>query len=287
MLRIATTTLASFAIAAPVAVHAENLYLSGSTTLIPIVSNAADAFMNEYETWDAFDDSLPNERIVIETSGGGSGQGVRSVLDGVASAGMVARELSDDEKDRLGDHEAVRVGIDAVAIAAHQASPLHTVRDHFSGEELADIFSGEIATFSQFDSELPETDIVLLVRDSSAGSAVMIQNQILENRPVSPNALQMNSQGQLVRTLEGNTNAFAYISLGLVNASDELTAFAIGDVEASSANVVSGDYTLARPMYIVHQGDSAYMDAFMEYLLGPNGQSIVEDHGYISVADDE
>lgn len=262
------------------------LYLSGSTTLIPIVSNAANAFMDTYETWDQYDPELPDHPILIETSGGGSGQGVRAVLDTVADAGMVSRELRAEEVERLGEHSAVRVGIDAVAVAAHRDNPLHTVRSDLSRDELRDIFSGKTTTYSDFDSELPEREVVLLVRDASAGSAVMIQRQILGETDISPGALQMSSQGQLLRHLAGNSNAFAYISAGLVNANEELVAFAIDGVAPDNARVVSGEYSLARPMYVVHRNNgNPYLDAFLEYLLGAEGQAVVADQGYIPVGE--
>lgn len=264
------------------------LFLSGSTTLIPIVSNAAEAFTNKYQTWDQFDSSLPAKTIVIETTGGGSGQGVRAVLDNVADAGMVARELRPQEIEAMGNHQSVRVGIDAVAIAARHDNPLHNVHDNLDTDTLKSLFSGEINRYQQLDSTMPDQEVVLLVRDSSAGSAVMIQRQILDETPVSDRALQMSSQGQLLRTLLGNAYTFAYISAGLVNANEELKAFAINGVAPTQANVVSGDYTLARPLLIVYRDtDNAYLAAFMNYLLSTDGQKIVTDLGYIPVKADQ
>ncbi|EMR14030.1 phosphate ABC transporter substrate-binding protein [Methylophaga lonarensis MPL] len=264
------------------------LFLSGSTTLIPIVSNAAEAFTQQYQTWDQFDATLPSQAIVIETSGGGSGQGVRAVLDKVADAGMVARDLRPQEVEAMGDHQVVRVGIDAVAIAARHDNPLHSIHDNLDTDTLKSIFSGEVSRYNQIDNNLADQEVVLLVRDSSAGSAVMLQRQILGETPVSDRALQMSSQGQLLRTLLGNPFTFAYISAGLVNANEELKAFALNGVAPTQSNVVSGDYTLARPLLIVYQdADNAYLDAFMRYLLSDDGQKVVTDLGYIPVKADQ
>jgi len=281
-------SLFSFSFASSAIADDGKLFLSGSTTLIPIVSNAAEAFTNQYKTWDQFDPSLPAQSIVIETTGGGSGQGVRAVLDNVADAGMVARELRPQEVEAMGDHQSVRVGIDAVAIAARHDNPLHSLHNSLDTEILKSLFSGEINRYQQLDANLPDQEVVLLVRDSSAGSAVMIQRQILGDIPVSNNALQMSSQGQLLRTLMGNAYTFAYISAGLVNANDELKAFGINGVAPTQANVVSGDYTLARPLLIVYRdSENAYLAAFMRYLLSNDGQKVVTDLGYIPVKADQ
>lgn len=280
--------LVSLSLVSTAAASESRLFLSGSTTLIPIVSNVAESFTQTFRTWDQFDPSLPADPIIIETSGGGSGQGVRAVLDGVADAGMVARELRPQEVDAMGPHQAVRVGIDAVAIAARQDNPLFSLRDDLDTETLSGIFSGEIGRYQQFDPALTDRELVLLVRDSSAGSAVMIQRQILGETAVSDRALQMSSQGQLLRTLLGNRFTFAYISAGLVNANDQLKAFSLNGIAPTQRNVVSGDYSLARPLLVVFQNvDNPQLNAFMRYMLSSEGQKIVADLGFIPVAEDQ
>lgn len=272
--------------ALPATAEDRNILLSGSTTLVPIISNAANRFMDQHPTWRSVHPDFPDSPVSIEISAGGSGQGVRSVLDDVAHAGMVSRELRDSELERLGDHELVLVGIDAVAVAAHRDNPLFESRSDLSRGELEQIFSGEAATYARLDGDLPDREIVLLVRDASAGSAVMIQRQVLGETPVSPRALQMNSQGQLVRNLMDNPLTFAYISLGLVNANDSLKAFSIDGIEPSHANVVSGAYELARPMYLVtREIDNPYLQSFLEFLLSSEGQEIVREQGYIPVGE--
>lgn len=281
-------SLISISFASTASASDGKLFLSGSTTLIPIVSNAAEAFTTKYKTWDKFDPTLPAQAIVIETSGGGSGQGVRAVMDNVADAGMVSRDLKSKEIEALGDYQSVKVGVDAVAIAAHQNNPLHQQTSDLDTATLKSLFSGEINRYQQFDASLPDQEVVLLVRDSSAGSAVMIQEQILGDTPISNKALQMSSQGQLVRTLVGNHYAFAYISAGLVNANEEIKAFAVDGVAPTQSNVVNGDYTLARPLLIIYRDENnAYMAAFMQYLLSTEGQKVVTDLGYIPVKADQ
>ncbi len=285
MRALLVASLAALSVVSSVQAEDGKLLLSGSTTLIPIVSNAIETFTNQYQTWDRFDPALPSRPIVIETTGGGSGQGVRSVLDNIADAGMVSRDLRPQEIEALGAHQAVRVGVDAVAIAARQDNPLHGIRESLGMDELQSLFSGAIRSYRDFDPELPDREVVLLVRDSSAGSAVMVQEQILGETPVSDKALQMSSQGALLRTLQGNPYSFAYISVGLINANADLKAFAVEGVAPTDANLAEGVYGLSRPMLIVYRdGDNAYLDAFMRYMVSPEGQGIVADLGYIPVS---
>ena len=79
---------------------------SGSSTLAPVISKISTTFIEKYETWDKVDPSLPSENITIYVSSGGSGAGVKAVLDNVANFGMLARGIKDSEKEKVKDLKA-------------------------------------------------------------------------------------------------------------------------------------------------------------------------------------
>ena len=54
---------------------------NGSSTLAPVMSAIATDFIEEYTTWDKVDSSFPEENISIYVSAGGSGAGVKAVLE--------------------------------------------------------------------------------------------------------------------------------------------------------------------------------------------------------------
>src|SRR5699024_12589209 len=66
---------------------------NGSSTLAPVMSSIATNFIEEYETWDKVDSNFPEENIAIYVSAGGSGAGVKAVLEGTSDFGMLAREI--------------------------------------------------------------------------------------------------------------------------------------------------------------------------------------------------
>jgi phosphate transport system substrate-binding protein len=115
----------------------------GSTTLLPIMANCSSEFMEKYQTWDRVDASLPKTNTTVFVTGGGSGFGVKSLMSGVIDIGMVSRDLKDQEKKLLGEHQSHLVGKDAVAIAVNTRNPLAGRKKGFTPAELAAIFSGE------------------------------------------------------------------------------------------------------------------------------------------------
>jgi phosphate transport system substrate-binding protein len=261
----------------------DSLRVGGSTTLVPSVVNAASTFMETFETWDKASSALPGEPTIIYVTGGGSGFGVKSATNGTVDIGMASRDLKDKEKSALGTFEAVLVGKDAVAIAANVDNPLAKTRKNLTTEEVRKLFSGELKTYKDIDASLPDEEIVLLVRDASAGSAEIFQEKIMGDAAVSSGALQMPSQGALMKKLESNASALAYMSSGLATENDGIQTFALDGVEPTNANVVKGAYPLARPLLMIVKGAPNPMaKRFLDYMLA-EGQTDVASQGYVPV----
>ena len=70
------------------------LTYNGSSTLAPVISKIATDFTEKNKTWNHVDSSLPDKDITIYVSSGGSGTGIKAVIDGTADFGLVAREKS-------------------------------------------------------------------------------------------------------------------------------------------------------------------------------------------------
>ena len=71
--------------------------VGGSTTALPIISTCAANFMEKYSSWDKADASLAKDQTVIYVTGGGSGFGVKGLMNGTIEVGMVSRDLKDSE----------------------------------------------------------------------------------------------------------------------------------------------------------------------------------------------
>lgn len=267
---------------APAASEEEGIIrIGGSTTLLPIIATIADNYMKRYPTWDKVDPSLPKKGVVIYVSGGGSGGGVKSTINGTFDIGLVSRDLSDKERELLGRHQTFLVGKDAVAFVVNKANPLVKVRESFDKTELAAILSGEKKTYKDIDGRLPNSSIVLFVRDSSAGSAEIVQEKIMGKQQIAPDALQVPSQGTLLKKLETSRLAFGYISSGLALGSKQLRTFAFEGIKPLNQRIASGDYTLARPLLLLVKGEvRPVVQRFIDHVL-TEGQREVERNSYV------
>ena len=65
----------------------ETISIAGSTTVLPVAQAVAEEYMAQHSNAD------------IQVSGGGSGVGATSAIEGTADIGMLSRELKSSEKD--------------------------------------------------------------------------------------------------------------------------------------------------------------------------------------------
>ncbi len=94
-----------------------------------------------------------------------------------------------------------------------------------------------------------------------------------------------NSTSVMMTTVAGDENAIGYISLGSLN--DTVKAVKIDGAEASAENVANDIYKVSRPFNIITTDSlSDAAQDFENYIMSSDGQQIVEDNGYIKVADD-
>ena len=98
----------------------------------------------------------------------------------------------------------------------------------------------------------------------------------------TPTAAITNSTSVMMTSVAGDANGIGYISLGSLN--DTVKAVKIDGAEATTANVKSGDYKIARPFNIVTKdGLSDVAQDFVDFIMSADGQKVVGDEKYIPV----
>ena len=93
-----------------------------------------------------------------------------------------------------------------------------------------------------------------------------------------------NSTSVMMTTVEGNESAIGYISMGSLN--DSVKAVSVDGVTPTVENIKSGDYKVSRPFEICisKAGTTEVAQDFINYILSDEGQALIAEEGYISVA---
>ena len=106
-----------------------------------------------------------------------------------------------------------------------------------------------------------------------------------DNDITTVNAEITNSTSVMLTTVAGNPAAIGYVSLGSL--SDEVKAIKVDGVAATVEDINNGTYKVARP-FLVAYTDGSLTDVaqdFLNYIMSDDGQAIINEEGYISVAE--
>lgn len=263
----------------------DQILFNGSTSLAPVISKIATDFNEEYSTWNKVNKSFPESNIAIYVSAGGSGQGVKAVIDGTSNFGMLAREVKEEEKKEIKDLKQYQVGIDALTIAVNPENPVAKKMDNLTKEQIVGLFSGKYKTWKDLDSSLPDKEIVVITRDINGGAHEVFQKKIMDKEEVKPEAIQAASMGELVQNIIDNQWAVGYASYGVANQNKgKVFTMKVDGVEPTAKNIVDGSYIIQRPLLLIQSGEPTdQQKAFLDVILGEKGQAVVEQMGFIPV----
>ena len=251
--------------------YSGDIVQAGSTSVQPVSQELADAFMDLYP------------KVIIDVQGGGSGQGVKAVEEDLVDFGALSRELKDEEKDHVAQDWIIAK--DGIAIVVNHDVDV----DDLTKDQVKGIFTGEITNWSEVGGT--NAKIVVVVREEGSGTrdAFNELTGVLGKDADGNNvdhtvdtALIQSSTGAIVQTVGSTEHSIGYISLGSLN--DNVTAVKIGGVAPSSATVLDGSYVISRPFILITGRNlSEQAQAFIDFIMSSEGQSIVEKSGFIPV----
>jgi len=264
-----TLTLVIFSLTSISVLAAEKIIIiKGSTTVLPIAQSCSEVFMDQ------------NEDISISVQGGGSGVGIASLIDGTCNIADASRPIKDKEiataKEKGINPVANVVARDAIAVAVHPSNDI----DGLTLEQIKAIYTGEISNWSDLGGS--DSEIVVISRDSSSGTFETFNELALDDEKVRPDALLQASNSAVATSVANTPGAIGYIGLGYV--SEKVKAVAVDETMPSKETVNSGDYALARPLFMYTDGEpKGAVEKFLDFVMSEEGQKLVEENGYISL----
>ncbi|MDL2279134.1 phosphate ABC transporter substrate-binding protein [Desulfovibrio sp. OttesenSCG-928-G11] len=259
--------LALLCFASSPAAAAQEVIISGSTTVLPVMQKAGEAFM------------AANPDITLSISGGGSGSGIKALNDGLCQIAMSSRDIKKSELE-LGAQKGVMavraaIAVDALIPVVHPENPVKNL----SAAQLKDIYAGRISNWKELGGQ--DGKIVLVSRDSSSGTYETWEEIIMKKEKVAPTALLQASNGAVVQTVAGNKRAIGYIGFGYLT--DSLKKLNVGGIEATPQTALAKQWPIARELYVFTNGKpEGAVKKVLDYLLDPQkGQKAVREVGYI------
>ncbi len=249
------------------AAFAENLVIKGSTTVLPIAQKVAEAYMKD------------NPDVKISISGGGSGNGIKAIIDGTTDIADSSRFIKDKEIKQALENGAYpvpfRVAYDCIIPVVHPSNPVQNL----TLEQLKQIYMGRARSWKDVGGD--DRPVVVVSRDTSSGTYEVWESKVMTKERVFPGALLQASNGAVVQTVAKNKNAIGYIGIGYIDSS--VKPVSVDGIVGSSETTLNGTFPISRPLFMFTRGwPEGKVVNFLNYMLHPDkGQAMVGDAGYV------
>ena len=267
LLKMLMVSLLVLGLSAGIAAAETKITMNGSTTVLPIAQKAAEVYMKM------------NPDVSISVAGTGSGDGVKSIIDGTADIGNASRDMKDKEKKLAGEKGVTpvrhTVALDCIVPIVN---PVNPVKD-LTVEQLKAIYTGKVKKWNEVGGE--NKPIVVVSRDSSSGTFEVWNEKVLDKEKVRPDAQLQASNGAVAQTVAGNKYAIGYVGIGYLN--DNIKGLTINGVKASAKTAMDNSYPVARALYMFTQGEpQGEVKKFIDFVKSPEGQKIAVEEGFVA-----
>jgi phosphate transport system substrate-binding protein len=260
-----------------------------------IATSGSDTMVNLAQMW-AEEYQKVNPAVTFEVAGGGSGVGIRDLIQGVITIANASREMEPAEREQAKqktgkDPVEFVVAYDALAVYASMKNPVDTL----SLEELDGIYgeNGQIDKWSQLGIDVTKAgandEIVRISRQNSSGTYAYFREKVLHKKDFKMGSKDMSGSKDVVELVSKTVGAIGYSGMGYHTEHVKFVKVAAkkGEqgYEPSLDNVLSGKYPLARSllMFTLGQPDTT-TKAYIDWILSPAGQEMVKKAGYVPVA---
>jgi phosphate transport system substrate-binding protein len=252
----------------------------------------SDTMVNLNQAWaENYKKSRPDASVQV--AGGGSGVGIAGLIDGILDIAASSREMDADEIARATTRNGVpprgfTVGLDALAVFVHAGNSL----DSLSIDELADIYGdgGGITRWAQIgarNSACSSDEIIRVSRQNNSGTYVYFREAVLgPKREFKLGSIDQSGSKDVVALVSRTPCAIGYS--GMAYAAPGTKTLRItrkkGEpaVAPTAEAALDGRYPIARPLYFYTLGDpEGPVRAFIDWVLGADGQQILRDIGYV------
>lgn len=261
----------------------------GPTAENYIENKGSDTIVNLALAWaERYQASHPEVRISV--TGGGSGTGITSLINGTVDIANASRQISPEELAEAAangveplEHVIAR---DAIAVIVHPQNPV----SQLTLQQISDIYSGKINNWSEIGGE--DRPIVRLSRETNSGTHIYFLETVIrlgnsEDKTLfSPNTLLLPSSEGIIAEVRQNPNAIGYDGLGYVP--EDLKMIAIAEEEGgpyflpSIQTVNDQSYPIARELYMYTDGQpTGIVEDYLRWILDTEAQEIVAELGFV------
>lgn len=255
------------------------LKITGSTTVNLPVAEAAETLRTKY-----------NLKIFVDTQGGSSG-GITAIGEGTADIGMASKSLIKKDHDRFPDVKLITTSIGSDAVALVVAPDVYNggVKS-LTKKQVQDIYEKKVTNWNQLGGS--DQPIVFYNKEPGRGTWEVFAKYLYGKAKYAPEVSHPEVGANEEARTKVSTTPGAITQLSVAWA-DNKTTFALNLINEQGTpiaptieNIAEQTYPMNRPLNLITQGQpTGDIKTIIDYLLSPEGQTLVEKHGYLPLFD--
>jgi len=240
--------------------------IKGSDSMLQLTETLAEEYMKEHPG------------ISIYVYGGGTADGIRSLIRGEIDICTASRNLKPDEAKALAEYYG-SVGLfylvakDALSIYINTSNSVNDI----SLADLKKIFECKITDWSEVGGNRQE--IIPVIRNLNSGTHLYFKDHVLEGDEYCEESVIKATTPEIIEYIEQNENAIGYGSMGYKG---NIAYAKIDGIDPSDKNAQNDSYPLTRYFhFFTTQLPKGAVKNFVNWVLSPEGQRTVKQSGYI------
>jgi phosphate transport system substrate-binding protein len=257
---------------------AGSITVKGSDTLVILAQKWAEVYMGKH----------PETKIQV--TGGGSGIGFAALQNNTtdvadASRPIKAAEIQACIKAFGKKPKEYKVALDGLSIYVHNSNPLNEI----SVDQLEQIFTGKVKNWKEIGGN--DTPITVYSRENSSGTYEFFKEHILKGQDFVSSAQTMPGTAALLQSVSRDPNGVGYGGKAYGHGAKILKVKKTADspaVEPTEETVKNGSYPIWRYLYnyLNPDKDKGEIQAYLNWIRGPEGQNMVGEVGYYPLPQD-
>ena len=250
--------------------RADRLVIKGSDTLgAKLVPQLAEQFKAQ------------NPGTTFDIAAEGSTTGISAIIDGTAQIGMSSRRAKPAEVAAASgkgvNMKPHIVAYDGLGVIVNASNPIKGL----TKQQVEQIFAGDVTDWSAIGGAGGK--ISIYTRNTSSGTYSDWKELAMKKRDYAGGAQKMAGHEQIAAEVGKNKNGIGYVGLAYMKAAGIKVVSIEGQMPSQQA-VIAKTWPYARPTFYYTNGEpSGVAKQFVDFTVGPVGQKIVNQVGFVPI----
>lgn len=248
--------------------------VKGSDTMVILAQRWAERYMEK------------NPNMTIQVTGGGSGTGIASLINGSTDICDASRPMKPSEREKLKARYntlgiEIKTAKDGLSLYLNESNSVNEL----TLQQIKDIYIGKITNWKDVGGK--NAKIIVYGRENSSGTYVYFKDNILNGEDYTSAMQSMPGTAAVVNAIIKDANAIGFggaaYAKGIKYAYVKKDANSKG-YQPTEENIKAGNYPITRFLYMyLRTRPTGELKEYVDWILSAEGQKIVSQVGYFPI----